>query len=73
MSSFLTSSKGSKTTPVRGRLLDEPFAAQTMDPFPNFSGMHFKQAGEELGVKMLSPWVLVKREKPGAALRSMAE
>jgi hypothetical protein len=77
-SSFLTSSKGSKTTPVKGLLL-APFEAQTTNPDPVFERRNegeterFLLDREETDGNReprLSP-VAFNREKAGAALSNM--
>ena len=76
-SSFLTSSKGSKTTPVKGLLL-APFEAQETSPDPVFErnegeaerfllGKEETDGNREPG---LSP-VVFNREKAGDALSNM--
>jgi len=78
-SSFLTSSKGLKTTPIKD-LLVTPFEAQTRNPDPVFERriegetarllLDKEEAEENRGPK-LSPLVF-NREKAGAALSNMA-
>jgi len=77
-SSFLTSSKGLKTTPIKD-LLVTPFEAQTRNPDPVFERriegetarllLDKEEAEENRGPK-LSPLVF-NREKAGAALSNM--
>lgn len=66
VNSLFNSSKGSKTTPVKGLWL-VAFEAQTMKPFPLLAEKLSRQ-------KRFSPWVGVfNKEKAGATLRSMVQ
>lgn len=75
MSSFLTSSKGSKTTPVNG-LSVAPFDAQTTNPVETFPRrierervLGDEETEENRGPR-LSPWALNKA-KAGEALSNI--
>lgn len=74
LSSFLTSSKGSKTTPVNGRVLEPPLEAETskQPPFLGGESLRMEEEEEENRGPRFSARELA-RERAEGARRSMIE